>query len=166
LPTRRCTTAPWRCISPHAPNYLMGGIQAQAVRQQSRATLAPYANFPTRGGNIVIGAGNDAQFRKLTQMLGKPDLAGRSALQDQQGSPRQQGGDGKRARGAHEGSRRRVLRRGADVGRVPSVRRCSRCPTCWNIRTHKHRNMVWEKDGYRKTSATRFKLSRTPPGVA
>src|SRR5258707_4281739 len=59
---------------PHAPNYFMSG-QKPKLYGNSHGNLAPYANFPTRGRNIVIGAGNDAQFRKLVQMLGKPELA-------------------------------------------------------------------------------------------
>jgi crotonobetainyl-CoA:carnitine CoA-transferase CaiB-like acyl-CoA transferase len=59
---------------PHAPNYLMGGVKPKLFGN-SHGNLAPYANFPTKGRNIVIGAGNDAQFRKLTQMLGKPEMA-------------------------------------------------------------------------------------------
>ena len=59
---------------PHAPNYLMAGVKPKLFGN-SHGNLAPYANFPTKGRNIVIGAGNDQQFRKLTQMLGKPEMA-------------------------------------------------------------------------------------------
>ena len=59
---------------PHAPNYFMAGLKPK-LYGNSHGNLAPYANFPTRGRNIVVGAGNDGQFRKLVQMLGKPELA-------------------------------------------------------------------------------------------
>src|SRR5258707_4151767 len=59
---------------PHAPNYFMAG-QKPKLHGNSHGNLAPYANFPTQGRNIVIGAGNDGQFRKLCQMLGKPEMA-------------------------------------------------------------------------------------------
>jgi crotonobetainyl-CoA:carnitine CoA-transferase CaiB-like acyl-CoA transferase len=57
---------------PHAPNYFMAG-QKPKLFGNSHGNLSPYANFPTKGRNIVIGAGNDGQFRKLCQVL---DLAG------------------------------------------------------------------------------------------
>jgi formyl-CoA transferase len=34
----------------------------------------PYAVFPARDGNIFMGVGNDATFRKLCRELGKPEL--------------------------------------------------------------------------------------------
>ncbi|MDP1964358.1 MAG: CoA transferase, partial [Reyranella sp.] len=59
---------------PHAPNYFTAGQKPKLVGN-SHGSLVPYSNFPTRGRNIAIAAGNDGQFRKLAQMLGKPDLA-------------------------------------------------------------------------------------------
>ena len=59
---------------PHAPNYFTAGDKPKLVGN-SHGSLAPYSNFPTKGRNIAIAAGNDGQFRKLTQMLGKPELA-------------------------------------------------------------------------------------------
>ena len=59
---------------PHAPNYFVAGAKPKLVGN-SHGSLAPYSNFPTKGRNIAVGAGNDGQFRKLTQMLGKPELA-------------------------------------------------------------------------------------------
>src|SRR6476646_3905634 len=59
---------------PHAPNYFMGGLKP-ILFGNSHGNLAPYANFPTKGRNIVVGAGNDRQFRKLCQMLGEAELA-------------------------------------------------------------------------------------------
>jgi formyl-CoA transferase len=59
---------------PHAPNYFMAGLKPK-LYGNSHGNLAPYDNFPTKGRNIVVGAGNDGQFRKLTQLLGKPELA-------------------------------------------------------------------------------------------
>ena len=52
----------------------MAGLKPK-LYGNSHGNLAPYANFPTKGRNIVIGAGNDGQFRKLVQMLGKPEMA-------------------------------------------------------------------------------------------
>src|SRR5882757_8107811 len=38
-------------------------------------SITPFEAFPTRDGNIIIAAGNDGLFVKLTQALGRPDLA-------------------------------------------------------------------------------------------
>jgi crotonobetainyl-CoA:carnitine CoA-transferase CaiB-like acyl-CoA transferase len=59
---------------PHAPNYFMAGLKPKLVGN-SHGSLVPYSNFPTKGRNIVIGAGNDKQFAKLVEKLGKPELA-------------------------------------------------------------------------------------------
>lgn len=37
--------------------------------------LAPYQTFPTADGHMIIGCGNDAQFRKLCALIGRDDLA-------------------------------------------------------------------------------------------
>jgi len=55
-------------------------------------SLFPYEPLPTAGGDLVIAAGNDAQFRNLCAVLGAPQLAdderfaansGRTANRDQ-----------------------------------------------------------------------------------
>src|SRR5438477_2326326 len=38
-------------------------------------SITPSEAFPTRDGNIIIAAGNDGLFVKLTEALGRPDLA-------------------------------------------------------------------------------------------
>src|SRR5438105_12704210 len=38
-------------------------------------SFTPFEAFPTADGNIIIAAGNDGLFVKLTQALGRPDLA-------------------------------------------------------------------------------------------
>jgi crotonobetainyl-CoA:carnitine CoA-transferase CaiB-like acyl-CoA transferase len=55
-------------------------------------SLFPYEPLPTADGDLVIAAGNDAQFRNLCRVLGAPELAdderfaansGRTANRDQ-----------------------------------------------------------------------------------
>jgi crotonobetainyl-CoA:carnitine CoA-transferase CaiB-like acyl-CoA transferase len=144
---------------PHAPNYLMAGLKPK-LYGNSHGNLAPYANFPTRGRNIVIGAGNDAQFRKLVQMLGKPELADdprfltnkerlahkpeleaelRALSKDRDG----------------ESFANELMKNGVPSGAVMEV------PDVMEHPHTKHRNMVWEKDGYRNVGNP-VKLSRTP----
>ena len=43
---------------PHAPNYFTAGQKPKLVGN-SHGSLVPYSNFPTKGRNIAIAAGND-----------------------------------------------------------------------------------------------------------
>jgi crotonobetainyl-CoA:carnitine CoA-transferase CaiB-like acyl-CoA transferase len=144
---------------PHAPNYFMAGLKP-LLYGNSHGNLAPYANFPTKGRNIVIGAGNDAQFRKLVQMLGKPELADdprfltnkdrlahkpeleaelRALTKDRDG----------------ESFANELMKNGVPSGAVMEV------PDVMEHPHTRHRGMVWEKDGYRNVGNP-VKLSRTP----
>lgn len=147
---------------PHAPNYFTSGQKPKLVGN-SHGSLVPYSNFPTKGRNIAIAAGNDGQFRKLAQMLGKPELA-----QDPRFKTNKD-------RVAHrlelEAELRELLKdRDADSfsielmkGGVPSGA-VLEVPDVMEHPHTKHRGMVWEKDGYRNVGNP-VKLSRTPPGV-
>ncbi len=147
---------------PHAPNYFTAGQKPRLVGN-SHGSLVPYSNFPTRGRNIAIAAGNDGQFRKLAQMLGKPELA-----QDPRFKTNKD-------RVAHrlelEAELRELLKdRDADSfsielmkGGVPSGA-VLEVPDVMEHPHTKHRGMVWEKDGYRNVGNP-VKLSRTPAGV-
>ena len=147
---------------PHAPNYFMSG-QKPKLHGNSHGNLAPYANFPTKGRNIVVGAGNDAQFRKLVQMLGKPELADdprfktnkdrlahkpeleaelRALTKDRDG----------------EAFANELMKNGVPSGAVMEV------PDVMEHPHTRHRNMVWEKDGYRNVGNP-IKLSRSRPSA-
>ena len=147
---------------PHAPNYFMAGLKPKLVGN-SHGSLAPYANFPTKKGNIVIGAGNDGQFRKLCQMLGKPEMADDPRFKTNK--------DRVAHRPELEAELRALLKdRDADAfsqelmkGGVPSGAVLD-VPEVMEHPHTKHRNMVWQKDGYRNVGNP-IKLSRTPPAV-
>ena len=144
---------------PHAPSYFMAGLKPK-LYGNSHGNLAPYANFPTKGRNIVIGAGNDGQFRKLTQMLGKPELADdprfktnkdrvahREALEAElRALTKDRNGE----EFANE-----LMKNGVPSGAVMEV------PDVMEHPHTKHRGMVWEKDGWRNVGNP-VKLSRTP----
>jgi formyl-CoA transferase len=144
---------------PHAPNYFMAGLKPK-LYGNSHGNLAPYANFPTKGRNIVIGAGNDGQFRKLTQMLGKPELADdprfktnkdrvahREALEAElRALTKDRNGE----EFANE-----LMQAGVPSGAVMEV------PDVMEHPHTRHRGMVWEKDGWRNVGNP-VKLSRTP----
>ncbi len=147
---------------PHAPNYFTAGQKPKLVGN-SHGSLVPYSNFPTKGRNIAIAAGNGGQFRKLAEMLGKPELA-----QDPRFKTNKD-------RVAHrlelEAELRELLKdRDADSfsielmqGGVPSGA-VLEVPDVMEHPHTKHRGMVWEKDGYRNVGNP-VKLSRTPAGV-
>jgi len=147
---------------PHAPNYFMAGMKPK-LYGNSHGNLAPYANFPTRGRNIVVGAGNDGQFRKLCQMLGKPEMAD---------DPRFKTNKDRLAHKAEMEAELRALTKDRDgeafanelmKAGVPSGA-VQEVPDVMEHPHTKHRNMVWEKDGYRNVGNP-VKLSRTPAGV-
>jgi len=147
---------------PHAPNYFMAGLKPKLVGN-SHASLVPYSNFPTRTRNIVVGAGNDGQFRKLTQMLGKPELADdpRFKTNKERVAHRADLEDELRAllkdRDANELSQE-LMKGGVPSAAVLEVSDVMEAPHT------KHRGMVWEKDGWRNVGNP-VKLSRTPPKV-
>jgi formyl-CoA transferase len=147
---------------PHAPNYFMSG-QKPKLYGNSHGNLSPYANFPTRGRNIVVGAGNDRQFRKLVQMLGKPELAD---------DPRFRTNKDRIAHKAELEAELRALTKDRDgeafanelmTNGVPSGA-VLEVPDVMEHPHTKHRAMVWEKDGYRNVGNP-IKLSRTPAAV-
>ena len=147
---------------PHAPNYFMAGLRPKLVGN-SHASLAPYANFPAKNGNIVVGAGNDGQFRKLCQMLGKPELADDPRFKTNK--------DRVAHRPELEAELRELLKdRDADAfsqelmkGGVPSGA-VLEVPEVMEHPHTRYRGMVWEKDGYRNVGNP-VKLSRTPAAV-
>ena len=147
---------------PHAPNYFMADLKPKLVGN-SHASLVPYSNFPTKTRNIVVGAGNDGQFRKLTQMLGKPELAD---------DPRFKTNKERVAHRAELEAELRALLKDRDAnefsqelmkGGVPSAA-VLEVPDVMEHPHTKHRGMVWEKDGWRNVGNP-VKLSRTPPEV-
>jgi formyl-CoA transferase len=147
---------------PHAPNYFMGGLKPKLFGN-SHGNLAPYANFPTRGRNIVIGAGNDRQFRKLCQMLGKPEMADDPRFKtnkDRLAHKAEMEAELGRLTRDRDGEAfaNELMLNGVPSGAVQEV------PDVMEHPHTRHRNMVWEKDGYRNVGNP-VKLSRTPPAV-
>jgi crotonobetainyl-CoA:carnitine CoA-transferase CaiB-like acyl-CoA transferase len=57
-----------------ALNFLVSGQQGQRLGN-SHPNIVPYDVFPVADGHIIIAAGNDGQYRKLVEILGRPDLA-------------------------------------------------------------------------------------------
>ena len=144
---------------PHAPNYFIAGAKPKLVGN-SHGSLAPYSNFPTKGRNIVVGAGNDGQFRKLTQMLGKPELASDPRFKTNKDRVANRPALEAEVRALTkdrdgESFANELMENGVPSGAVLEV------PDVMEHPHTKHRGMVWEKDGYRNVGNP-VKLSRTP----
>lgn len=61
-------------LHPHSSSWFVDG--REPVRTGSaHPTIAPYDVFSAGGRAMFIGAGNDRQFRDLTTLLGRPELA-------------------------------------------------------------------------------------------
>jgi crotonobetainyl-CoA:carnitine CoA-transferase CaiB-like acyl-CoA transferase len=54
--------------------YVAGGVVPFRMGN-SHPSLFPYEPLPCSDGDLVVTAGNDVQFRKLTEVLGTPELA-------------------------------------------------------------------------------------------
>lgn len=57
-----------------ASSYLVAGKEANRWGT-AHPSIVPYQVFPTKNDFLMVGAGNDGQFRKLTKALGEPNLA-------------------------------------------------------------------------------------------
>jgi crotonobetainyl-CoA:carnitine CoA-transferase CaiB-like acyl-CoA transferase len=55
--------------------FVAGGVVPFRMGN-SHPSLFPYEPLPCADGELIITAGNDGQFRKLTEVLGVPELAG------------------------------------------------------------------------------------------
>ena len=54
--------------------YFITGKQPKRVGN-AHVNLAPYQSFRTADGYMIVGAGNDGQWRKLCEAMGAPDMA-------------------------------------------------------------------------------------------
>jgi crotonobetainyl-CoA:carnitine CoA-transferase CaiB-like acyl-CoA transferase len=57
-----------------AMNYLVSGV-APGRLGNAHPNLVPYQVFDCSDGHIIVGVGNDGQYRRLCEVLGVPDLA-------------------------------------------------------------------------------------------
>ncbi|TCT11877.1 crotonobetainyl-CoA:carnitine CoA-transferase CaiB-like acyl-CoA transferase [Tepidamorphus gemmatus] len=55
-------------------NYLLGG-KVPTRRGNAHANIVPYQVFETADGHVIVAVGNDSQFRRLCDYLGRPELA-------------------------------------------------------------------------------------------
>jgi crotonobetainyl-CoA:carnitine CoA-transferase CaiB-like acyl-CoA transferase len=60
-------------LVPHGPDWLMQG-RSHGVTGNRHPNIAPYEKFHARDGDIFIGVLNDRQFRRLCELIGRPEL--------------------------------------------------------------------------------------------
>ena len=61
-------------LHPHSGNYLMDG-RLPKLLGNAHPNLAPYDLYPTATRPVLLGVGNDAQFKKAMALLGVPEAA-------------------------------------------------------------------------------------------
>jgi formyl-CoA transferase len=149
-------------LHPQAANFFLNGQRPMPLGNP-HPNISPYEKFATRTCDIFLACGNDVQFRKLVDILGRPDLAGDPRFGDN--------GDRLVNRAAltaelttafagHDGHvlADTLLRQGVPAGPVLAVDEATAAPHT------AVRGMVTELDGYRGLG-TPIKLSRTPGGT-
>ena len=71
-------------LSNQAMNYLVSGNVPKRIGN-AHANIVPYQVFPVADGHVIIATGNDAQYVKLCNVLGAPELASNPAYKDNVG---------------------------------------------------------------------------------
>lgn len=61
-------------LHPQAPNFFLNG-KRPAGTGNPHPNLVPYDKYPTATCEIFIASGNNGQFRKMCEIIGKPELA-------------------------------------------------------------------------------------------
>jgi crotonobetainyl-CoA:carnitine CoA-transferase CaiB-like acyl-CoA transferase len=62
-------------LHPQAANYFLNGKRPMPLGNP-HPNISPYEKYATANGEIFIAIGNDGQFRRLCEHLGRPDLPG------------------------------------------------------------------------------------------
>ncbi|MDO9273171.1 MAG: CaiB/BaiF CoA-transferase family protein [Rugosibacter sp.] len=147
-------------LHPQSANWLQAGT-TPVLTGNAHANIVPYDKFHTRTGDIFLGIGNNGQYRKFCEYLGKPELCSdpRFANNAERFAHRDE------LRGLIEAELNHLdgavlctalLAAGVPAGPVRSLP---------EVLTHPHtlhRHMVVEtEDGYKGTGIP-VKLSRTP----
>jgi formyl-CoA transferase len=149
-------------LHPQAANYFLNG-KRPAGTGNPHPNLVPYDKFPTKTCDIFIASGNNGQFRRMAEIIGRPELADDPRFAD----------NGKRnvnraaltealaaAFAAHDGNElaMTLIRGGVPAGPVLPVDESTAAPHT------AHREMVTELGWYRGVG-TPIKFSRTPGGT-
>ena len=152
----------WALQHPHAPNFFQSG-NAPKLTGNGHPNIYPYDLFPTKGRPIFLAVGNDGQFRRLMQKLGRPEIADDPRFlhnPDRSVNRAELAAILEPLCAEHDGLELAtdLLKNGVPAGAALAVP---------DVAEHPHtlaREMVVEKDGYQGTGIP-VKLSRTPGSV-
>ncbi|MSO74160.1 MAG: CoA transferase [Alphaproteobacteria bacterium] len=61
-------------LANQSANYLIGGMIPVRVGN-AHPNIVPYGTYPASDGYIVLGIGNEGQFRKFLEIAGRPEIA-------------------------------------------------------------------------------------------
>src|SRR5882757_8791208 len=61
-------------LANQAMNYLVTGVAPQRLGN-SHPNIVPYQVFATSDGYIIVAVGNETQFARMCEVIGRPDLA-------------------------------------------------------------------------------------------
>jgi crotonobetainyl-CoA:carnitine CoA-transferase CaiB-like acyl-CoA transferase len=61
-------------LANQSANYLIGGMVPGRVGN-AHPNIVPYGAYPAADGYIVLGIGNEGQFRKFLEIAGRPEIA-------------------------------------------------------------------------------------------
>jgi len=150
-------------LFPHAANYFLSG-KHPVITGNTHSNLAPYDAFPTKTCRVFISGGNDTQFRRLCEVIGRPELADDPRFRNNAGrienkhalrqefAPAMVKWDGEELAEA-------LMKAGAPAGPVLETHEVVVHPHTL------HREMTVEIDDF-KTLGNPIKMSRSPPEAA
>jgi len=154
-------------LVPHAANWLYSG-QAPRLLGSAHPNICPYDKFRAGDGEIFLGVGNDGQFRKLCDCIGRLDLAadprfGTNARRVENRTALKAELEKTFAAHAVESLCRDLMRAGVPAGAVNTV------PQAFAQAHAAHRGAVVEDNSYRGVAApvrlshARGRAARRPP---
>lgn len=149
-------------LHPQAANFFLNG-KRPAGTGNPHPNLVPYDKYPTRTCEIFIASGNNGQFRKLCELIGRPELADdpRFGSNGERNVNRAALTEALAAAFADQDGNElslRLIRNGVPAGPVLPVDESTAAPHT------AHREMVTELDWYRGIG-TPIKFSRTQGGT-
>ena len=149
-------------LHPQAANYFLSG-RRPAGTGNPHPNLVPYDKYPTRTCEIFIASGNNGQFRKLCEIIGRPEMAedSRFASNAQRMTNRAALTEALRDAFADKDGNEislRLIRAGVPAGPVLYTDEAT------GSQHTSHREMVTEL-GWYKGLGTPIKFSRTPGGT-
>ncbi len=147
---------------PHAPNWFLSG-KTPGLTGNDNPNISPYSLYHTNRSALYIAVGNDLQFARLCDVLGRPDLASdprftRNASRVANNAALTPIIEAEIAERDGPSLCQALLDAGVPAGLVQSI------PEALNHPHTRHREMLIERDQYRWAGIP-VKLSSTPGAV-